>query len=306
MNPKRCRVLRSILPVLTLALLAAPALAAGPSAARTPAVVPGALTADVLLYELPDGTPAGRHELKASFTLRSKTLAVETLSFETVRKGACVVELLAWHPQQRAAVLRLAQDPRNDVRVRITLDGGIEILSADRLVVRTRALQKSGFVPLEARLVNDPATGGPAGLFRKDDRQDCLDYCQAIKDQCDIDCRDQACPGECEYNYENCAAACPQECTGPSSYDYDTTVRESFYQVARSCFDTSIFPPYDPYEFDEFYVTYRTDTHRVTTQCDGSQTDQVISSSHHSGYCWAQQPWTCSPSYGSSWNVYHC
>lgn len=305
MKPQSSLALRSVLSILALALLAVPALAASPSAPRTPAV-PGPLTADVLLYELPDGTPAGRHELKASFTLRNKTLGIETLSFETVRKGTRVLELLAWHPQQRTAVLRLAQDPRNDVRVTITLDGGIEALRADQLIARTRDLQKSGFAPLEARLVNDPAAGGPAGLFRKDDHQDCLDYCQGIKDQCDVDCRDQACPGECEYNYESCAAACPEDCTGPSSYDYNTTVLESYYWVTQSCLDSSIFPPYNPYEFYEYYVTYRTDTHHVTTQCDGSQTNVVTSSTHTSYYCWQQQPWTCSYSTGPSWYLTHC
>jgi hypothetical protein len=304
--------LRSALSLLGCLLFATTVLGASPSGGAVsgsdrPAgavSAPGRVTTDLLLYELPDGTPAGRHELKASFTVHGKPLVIETLSFETVRKGARIIELLAWHPQQRSRVLSLALDPRSDVQVAISLDAATEVLPVAPLVARTRALQKSGFVPLEARLEKGPAANGR--LFLKDDRQDCLDYCTAIRSSCDSDCRDQACPGECEYNYNTCVASCPSECSGPSTYDYTTTVHESFYQVAWSCYDTSFFSPYNPKEFDEFHVTDRTDTHHVTTQCDGSQTNQVISTSHSTYYCWAQQYWSCSPSYGPSWSLYLC
>lgn|GEM_PF-3311129 len=294
---------KSALSLLAGLLFATATLAASGRAARAVSA-PGPVTADVLLYELPDGTPSGGHELKASFALRGKLLVTETLSFKTVHKGARIVELLAWHPQQRRKVLSLAQDPRNDVQVTVSLDAATDVLPVEPLIARTRALQKSGFVPLETRLEN--RLGENVGRLFLKDRQECLDYCASIKHDCDVDCRDQACPDECEYNYESCAATCPADCTGPSTQDHTTTVHESIYQVAWSCYDTSFFAPYNPKEFYEFHVTDRTDTHRVTTQCDGSQTDQVISTSHSTYYCWAQQFWSCSPSYGPSWNLYLC
>src|SRR6185295_13666460 len=319
---------RLALSFLACLLLAIPALAAPPAetvrrpaldAPRSPiSAAEGAellqalskrptVASDLLLIELPAGTPAGRHDLDATFFARGKRLFTERLAFETVRGGgARTIELLAWHPQMRAEVLKLAQQPDSDVKVTVVLDAGSRVLPLQRLLDQTKVLQQIGFEPLATRLQGGPAAPDIGGLFAKD-QAECLQSCSDVYDQCTYGCSVYACIQECQYNYNVCASYCPPDCTGPTVREYTVTSYVSYVPVGESCFYESIFHPNDGTRYVLLYVTKKHETHRETTYCDGSKTDEVIEVTYSNSYCWVSAVSSCSPpSGGYAYNYNLC
>lgn len=191
---------------------------------------------DLILYELPAGTPAGKHELAVAFTLRGERQVAERLSFETVKgQKTRVVELLAWHPQERSKVLDLARDPRNDVKVSVSLDGEDRVLSLGRLLRRTLELTRAGILPLTTRLERDPDQG--LGVFAAT-QQECRDECYARWDDCQRGCWDYACIQECDYWYNECYYGCPPDCVDPKRVEeFSYTEVVSMYSYGSTCYE---------------------------------------------------------------------
>jgi hypothetical protein len=243
--------------------------------------------ADLILYELPAGMPAGKHELEVTFTLRGETQVAERLSFETVQgQKARVVELLAWHPQERAKVLKLARDPRNDVKVTVSLDGKDRVLALSRLLHRTLEVTRTAFLPINTRWVErDPGEG--LGVVAAATQQECFDECWNRWDECQRGCWDYACIQECDYWEVECRRGCPPDCVDPKDVDeYDVTQLTGINSYGWTCYEV-------PWEADfwdgEYYelrwYSYRTTRYRRTEYCDGTSSTVVVSVSNWGEYC---------------------
>jgi hypothetical protein len=284
--------LRSTLSLLACLLFALPVMAAPPPPAGE------------LLYELPSRMSAGHHEMEIAFRKGAKPLGSEKLSFDTSRGGrASAVELLAWHPKQRAQILRLSTDPTSAVEVSITLDGRQTVLPLESLVLQTRLLQQGGAERVHARL-ETPAT---APFLAKDAHDDCVNDCDNTYYACSDPCRDYACIQDCQYWQTQCYYGCPPHCSGPTVRTYTTTTFLSYSWVGRDCYQES-FPYNDTWQYDKYYRTYRVDAHRETTQCDGSKTDEITSTHTYADYCLSRWFYSCSgyPWGGYVSNYYSC
>jgi hypothetical protein len=271
--------LRSALSLFAGLLFASPVMAAPPPAGE-------------LLFELPARISAGRHEMEIAFRKGAKPVAAEKISFETAREDrARAVELLAWHPRQRAQVLRLSTDPTSAVEVSIVLDGRQTVLPLESLVVQSRVLQQGNRERVHARL-ETPAT---APFQTKDAHDDCVNDCYNTYYACSDPCTDYACIQDCQYWFNQCYYGCPPPCSGPTVRTYSTTTITSASWVTTQCVAGPTFTTGSYY--DRYNYTYRVDNHSETTQCDGSKTDEITSTSYGSGYCWQPTNINC---YGGS------
>jgi hypothetical protein len=281
--------LRSALSLFAGLLFATPVMAAPPPAGE-------------LLFELPARISAGRHEMEIAFRKGAKLLATEKISFETARGDkARAVELLAWHPRQRAQVLRLSTDPTSAVEVSIVLDGRQTVLPLESLVLQSRLLQQEGAEQVHAWL-EKPAT---APFLTKGTHQDCVDDCDTTYYACSDPCRDYACIQDCQYWFNQCYYGCPPDCEGPTVRNYSTTTLVSTSWAGRDCYQDP-FPSTTKWEYDKYYRLYRVDNHRETTQCDGSKTDEITSYYNTSNYCYDRALFSCSYAWGgqvSSWDL---
>jgi hypothetical protein len=257
-----------------------------------------------LLFGLSARMSAGRHEMEVAFRKGAKTLAVEKISFETARGDkARAVELLAWHPRQRAQVLRLSTDPTSAVEVSIVLDGRQTVLPLESLVLQSRLLEQGGVERVHARL-EKPAT---APFLAKDAHQDCIDDCYTTYYACSDPCTDYACIQDCQYWFNQCYYSCPPACSGPTVRTYTTTTPLSYAWVSRDCYQES-FSNNSTWQYEKYYRTFRVDTHRETTQCDGSKTDEITSTYTSSDYCLSRWAFSCSgyPWGGNAWSYNQC
>jgi hypothetical protein len=261
---------------------------------------------DLILFELPAVILPGPHELEASWLVRGKRHFVERLAFdiETMGPGQ-VIELLAWHPEKRAEILALGRKPKSQVQVSVKLDGEhLRLLPLERLYARTEALAHAGSTPIVTRRVQEDS-GALAGLFEKT-QAECLDSCYNQYQDCLATC-DYGCYYDrvCDRDYDDCQARCPPDCTGPTVREYTLRINQWARWVTWNCYDNRWYP-YSPILYDKNEVYDKLETHRETTQCDGTKTNEVIAVNYETYYCWDPRYVSCSPSWGSSLTLRIC
>jgi hypothetical protein len=123
--------------------------------------------------------------------------------------------------------------------------------------------------------------------------QACIDQCWADYDNCP--CYDYSSCNQCDTMRQSCLNQCSQ-C--PSTRDYSTTTILSSQQTGQTrCFE-EFFGANHGYRFFEYLKTYSTTNYRETTQCNGTKTTTVLSTSTGQGLCWQKSPFLndrCSP-----------
>lgn len=255
---------------------------------------------DLLFFEVPDGMLPGPHELEVAYSVRGTRHFVERLAFdvEKASKGQ-VIELLVWHPEKRAEILALGEDPGNQVKVSIKLDGvRVQTFPLQRLRDRTEIITGFGFTPLVTRLVQDDRGGDViARLFPKN-QEECRAGCYEQYDACRADC-DYGCYVDriCERQFDECYYyGCPPDCQ-PTTRTYSRRVILQQYPVSQACIEDYRNPFWGGKVYTEFYTYERIENHQETRNCDGTTTDVITSSFYNQYYCWAITGGSCGPYY---------
>lgn len=126
----------------------------------------------------------------------------------------------------------------------------------------------------------------------------CVSACQANYDYCVAQCGSFGtfwCYDDCDTQY----FACYEPCTFcPSTRDYSTTtILSSQHTGLKLCLEESPFAN-SGFKFWEYFIRYRVTNYRETTQCNGTKTTTVLSTTDHQTYCMEESPFltdTCSP-----------
>jgi hypothetical protein len=266
---------------------------------------PQKVATDLLLFELPSGMSPGPHRLEATFSLRGKPYFKEqlTLDLEKVEEGQAI-ELLVWHEERRAEILKLARNPENQIKVSIELDGErVLSLPLDRLRTRTEMLAQVGFTPVVAMLEQESDAGDLERIFSKSHgTYECEGACENDYRACTDQCWDQGCIQECQYWYDQCHYSCPKRCDGPKVRDYSRRIIVQQTLVGYACIEDYRNPFAGGKIYNEFYTAERIESRRETTYCDGTKTDVLLSYYYNYYYCWAisYPERSCYPYYSSA------
>jgi hypothetical protein len=122
---------------------------------------------------------------------------------------------------------------------------------------------------------------------------------------------DEACNQQCWANYYDCPCfdywscaycddqinSCLSYCsTCPSTRNYTTTTVVSRQSTGRNgCYEDHIYLNVGR-RYAEYFTTQRLDTYRETTNCNGTKTTTLLSSTNSSYYCWVRDAIaSCSP-----------
>ena len=126
----------------------------------------------------------------------------------------------------------------------------------------------------------------------------CVSGCQANYDSCVAECGSFGtfwCYDDCDNQYNTCYYGCT---LCPSTRDYSTTtVLSQQHTGLKLCLEESPFANYG-FKFWEYLIRYRVTNYRETTQCDGTKTTTVLSTSDNQTFCMEKSPFPndyCSP-----------
>jgi hypothetical protein len=119
---------------------------------------------------------------------------------------------------------------------------------------------------------------------------------------------DAACDEQCSADYWTCSdncgpfggSLCEQQCSDalsvclyhcgqcPSTRDYSTTtVLSRSYTNRNGCYQDHLYLS-GGRRYYEYYTKERKNNYRETTQCNGSKSTQLLSSSTYNYYCWVR------------------
>jgi hypothetical protein len=239
----------------------------------------------------------------------------EALRVERPEQGKVgVVEVLARDPDERRVLRGMAERGRVQVEARFVVDGvEAERLPLAHLLEAPQVAEGSQLDYLAVRF-RDP------GILTVDD----IRRMTAAGEECDCSARD-ACLTQCQQDYHDCldsgvcapqirCAECDEQrffcqescppcectCTEPKSVTtrYETYLVDGFYTGYWQCYE-------DPWENDfidgwwyrEWVWVYRQDEIRVTENCDGTKTEQVVGSTYFYFYCYQNTWLSCSYPY---------
>lgn len=126
--------------------------------------------------------------------------------------------------------------------------------------------------------------------------QTCEEQCTNDRYACDAGCTTYWCYDECDQAYNGCVINC-QPCQ-PSTRDYSTyTINSYTFTGQIRCLEEYL-GARRGYRFYEYLYKYTTKNYRETTQCDGTKTTVLLSTSTGQGFCWEKSPYagdSCSP-----------
>lgn len=114
----------------------------------------------------------------------------------------------------------------------------------------------------------------------------CEQACNVAGSQCSENCgNDYWCVQECDQVRDSCCEDC-QLC--PSTRDYSTTtVLSRSYTNRNGCYQDHLYLG-GGRRYYEYYTKERKNNYRETTQCNGSTSTQLLSSSTYNYYCWVR------------------
>lgn len=117
-------------------------------------------------------------------------------------------------------------------------------------------------------------------------QNECQQSCGTQYDVCSASCGGMyGCEESCQNQLDSCWAACPP-C--PTTRDYSTiTVLSRTYTNRNGCYQDHLYLT-GGRRYYEYYTKERKNTYRETTQCDGSKSTQLLSSSTYNYYCWVR------------------
>ena len=135
--------------------------------------------------------------------------------------------------------------------------------------------------------------------------QACTDQCWQTWDDCAHNCGDFWSCDACDQQRDQCLNYCA---SCPSTRDYSTTVLLSAQQQPFTVCVEDYPNAHYGCRFTKYNTQYRRTNYRETTNCDGTKTTTVLSSSTFPGVCVTKYPSSCtSCSPYSLYNTYdHC
>lgn len=317
---RNLRVVSLVLAFLVLPLL--PLLAAtGPekAGARRPAGAPPEVAQSRTLFYRLTSEQAGRApgSLRFEVSVNGKPFVEEALTLKPVAIENAAYELLAKDPDTLGRIYTLAQDSATRVSITVSLDGAVvQELSFQEFLQYNAKLRQSRMQPqvasskvnvLVPRVIPPGRAGsGPLPTKGVGPDPDCLAYCDEQYNFCVDNCDQRGSCVYCSDNYNNCYYSCPQVCTEPKSV-HNVTSSEivSVYYGYWTCFE-SVFENdfYDGQYYKDTQYNYKTTTVRRTEHCDGTHTDEVLSVTYSTAYCYTPTYITCY--YPTAWAYNTC
>jgi len=312
------RNLRLVSIALVFAVLTLPALAASKpvqAGVRKPALE--VAQSRTLFYKLTSeqaGQASGSLQFRVA--VNGKPFVEETLTLKPVTIQDAAYELLAKDPDTLGRLYTLSTDGANRIRVTVSLDGSVvQDLSFQEFLRYNAGLRQSRMQPQVAdSKVNvlvprvPPPIRGIDGLPTKGVGPDpsCVANCDEQYNFCMDNCDQRGSCTYCSDYYNNCYYSCPQVCTEPKSV-HNVTTNEivSVYYGAWYCFESRFQNDfYDGQYYQDTQYNYKTTTVRRTEHCDGTHTDEVLSVSYATAYCYSPTGLTCY--YPSTWAYNTC
>lgn len=233
----------------------------------------------------------GKPYLHEELTLGGKT-GLDRLAFE----------LLAARPDLREGLFELGRDRSLRITATALLDGAPirEFTSFGELLRYSRQLRLGSFQPTRAvsrvrHFLTESSHSQPD--FTKGWQLDpvCTAACQdayysCVANNCSGN-KEMDCPW-CESQYVNCHNSCPSVCVDPMQVTEETRTELDFVTGAGS----GCFMKYSWYNeiyahFTEYYTHTRV---RITEYCNGSRTEEVLSTWGSTRYCSTPTGWSCS------------
>lgn len=287
--------------VLLLCALSLPAFAAGKSS-LTVEMVPDVLAekwtteeSTKIVTGVRGAGETGKYSLAASYYEAGKPIYTEIIEFRSAGEQPILVELLAFAPQQRDALLNGYKNHS------VTLehpDGSVENLPFAHLLADSPDQLATGKVVVTPISVTSPKSPGSTdinAIFAASSTCDeycCKDECDLYYNQCESGCG--VAPAEdCLLRCEAQLADCYEDCEGcPHVTEYwVTTLDSETYTYQSKCLDDHIFSGAKWYE--EMERTWKHTKYRETEECDGSYTTVVIQVTYSVDYCWKRTGFNC-------------
>jgi hypothetical protein len=314
-------MIRSLLSVGLFLALAIPAVAGPPATnGSAPANLPSATP---LFYEI-RAVPGERVQLDFEVRVNGALHLRERLAVtQPEEKGIAAVEILAYHPAERARLAKLAAEPGKKLRIRVSVDGvKKEELAFEHLVAANQTLRETGFRPVATER---PSVSGPGVLpsrqpdpafLSKQTEQECREGCYQSHDQCTSNCvwipsvnktnKYVSCDA-CNSELNSCLAGCePYVCQPTSSEQVYSEYLYDQFTGWQDCLN-DIYWYGEQILYDRYERWYRFTRYRVTRNCDGTTSTEVLAvwysyeNCHRRGFwgCYDQWVW-----WGPSCNVY--
>lgn len=229
-------------------------------------------------------------ELVAEIILGEKTLVRETIQLEGNVPEHSAVRLMGSQAADLTKVRRIAAARGDELLVRISAGETVvtEDLFRDLDAAASKLVGNANVVgttrAIEVLLGVKRTTSVAANGYQPD---------PACESQCNDDylfCSEFICDqrGSCQFCYEqylNCTGSCPQVCVDPKDVDdYQRTVYTGSDYYGAHCYTD----PRDnqKYYWDVYLEHFRVETVRRTEYCNGSYSEQVISSYNTSRWCY--------------------
>ncbi|HSK81028.1 MAG TPA: hypothetical protein VLQ45_31535 [Thermoanaerobaculia bacterium] len=290
--------------VLLLLAFSAPAAAspAPPEKAATPRALPSAAPIFYEIRALAGEKALVEVEVRVNGALHLRERLVVPRPAEG---GAPVIELLAYNPAERARLAVLAKS--KDVRVIVSVDGArVNEASFEKLEAASTALRER-----ELRLVatERPTVSGPGvlpvrrpavPLFLKS-QEECMQSCSDAYDACMSDCvwvksdKYVSCD-QCSSDYNNCVAGCQPyvpNCPTSSEHVWSEVVSYYWTWLGRCMRDHERWWETQLTQYDEAEIWKKHTHYRVTHNCDGSNTTEILSVWYTVDRCYTRKGWDC-------------
>ena len=245
-----------------------------------------------LFWRLPIHSSSVPFNLGIRITQDDQTLFREVISIPADTQADAVVQLFSGH----AAELRRLREAEaaKPGTIHVTITKGRDVL-ADVPFARLEALSAKLRKPADNMIgtmrfidvnVGKRQTPGPGRIATLDFNPDpsCVQNCEDERFFCYTErCDERGSCAFCEEYYWDCYYSCPEVCTDTISY----YTRDETYGTpdGLSCFRGPDSPTFDDlYQFWTV-ITYHY-TYKRTTHCDGSYTDELVSTTITSYVCW--------------------
>jgi hypothetical protein len=254
----------------------------------------------MFLYRLPRGI-ATRPDRPLTIAVRvdHEPYLVETVRLLPGQEASrTVVELFSSAPDRLEELRALAEDGRT-VELEISVGGvSTEIASLEALLARGDRLIQERPLPLsvESTVISTAPReeiGNIVGASTtcEDQCWDERDWC--YENRCDFG-GPPSCLDACDNQFEDCLESCepPPPCEPTTEIVYVT--EPQYYSTLRiDCF-YDVYYPWDGWEFEEQLWTFKRTEKRITHNCDGSDTVEILSVTYFSDYCYYRLYWSCS------------
>lgn len=224
--------------------------------------------ATALFYRYAAERAGGVQHLTVRVFLDERLWLTEEIAALPDEKADPIVELLSRDPRSLSELRRLDADKAHSVRFELVHpDGTTRSLPFAELASRSRALTAAPFLPQRSAAVLRFASGASPGGTRIP-----CDDCWTNYDNCISNCGTPACESRCERILNRCLANCTENC--PTSQEVTESQVVGSQYLGSDCLQV-------PFEsggsyHDVWQLTIKYTRKRITYNCDGSQTVEIL------------------------------